>query len=240
MLNATPGFHRRALPIALVAIVLVFILWNVPFFDFMLYPFRLFVTFVHESGHGLAALITGGRFIEFTVSGDGSGLAQTAGGSRALILPAGYLGAALFGAALFYFANTIPHSRVLSVGLGVLVILITVLYTGLLSTAFIVGLLMGAALIFIGRRAHEDINTLVLNILAVLTGLNAVFDLLMLMNNSNVGMGNVRNDAAAFSAEIAPLIPAAVWAFLWCALAILMLGAAIYYSLIHPIRKHSL
>lgn len=238
MLNATSGFHRRALPIALAAIVLVFILWNVPFFDFVLYPFRLFVTFVHESGHGLAALITGGRFIEFTVNSDGSGLAQTAGGSRALILPAGYLGAALFGAALFYLANTIPHSRVLSVGLGVLVILITVLFTNLLTVAFFVGLLMGAVLIFIGRRAHEDITTLVLNVLAVLTGLNAVFDLLMLMNNSNIGMGSVRNDAAAFSAEIAPLVPPAAWAFLWCALAILMLGAAVYYSLIHPIRRN--
>jgi hypothetical protein len=34
-----------------------------------------------------------------------------------------------------------------------------------------------------------------------------------------------------------PLVPPVVWALLWAGLALLMLGAAIYYSLIHPLRR---
>src|SRR6185436_16758514 len=110
-------FNRsdRRLLLAMLATVVVFILWNVPQLDFILYPFRLFVTYVHESGHGTAALLTGGRFAGFEIFSNGSGQAITAGGSRLLILPAGYLGAALFGAVLFYLVNRWNYNRTVSV-----------------------------------------------------------------------------------------------------------------------------
>ncbi|MBC8100177.1 MAG: M50 family metallopeptidase, partial [Armatimonadetes bacterium] len=104
-------FRRRALLTALVALAVVYVLWNVQAFDPLLYPIRLFVTYVHEAGHSLMALLTGGRVVGFVVHPDGSGLATTAGGSRALILPAGYLGAALFGAVLFYLVNRVRYTR---------------------------------------------------------------------------------------------------------------------------------
>lgn len=40
----------------------------------MVYPFRLFGTFVHELSHGLAAVATGGEFQRFSVQPDVSGL----------------------------------------------------------------------------------------------------------------------------------------------------------------------
>lgn len=208
------------------------LLWNIPQLDFILYPFRLFVTFVHETGHGLAALISGGAWLRFEVFANGAGLAVTGGGNRALILPAGYLGAALFGALLFYIANTVPHSRVISFILGLGVIGISVLYTDFLQTAFFVGLLMGIILIVLGWKVHSDINLIILNVLAMLTGLNAALDLIFLVNNMDAGVGQVRNDAAAFSTEIAPIVPPTIWAILWAALALVMLGASVYFSLI--------
>jgi hypothetical protein len=236
MLNGT-AFRRRALLYAGIALVIVYILWNIPQLDFLLYPFRLFVTFVHEAGHGLAAILTGGRFLQFTILPNGSGYATTAGGVQAIILPAGYLGAALFGAVLFYLANSLPYPRHISVVLGVLVIGIAFLFGGLFSLATLVGVLIGVALIAIGRRGHYDINLLTLNLLATITSLNAVLDLFGLIRSSGVRMGSIRNDALAFQQEVFPLIPAAVWAFLWSAIAVLMLGAAIYYSVIHPWRR---
>lgn len=232
-------FRRRALLAALIAFVLVLVVWNVPQLSGVLYPFRLFVTFVHESGHGLAAIISGGTFGRFEVFSNGSGVALTAGGSRALILPAGYLCAAFFGAILFYLANRVPHTRVISFVLGAGLILITLLYTDFLATAFIVGVLMGAALILLGWRAHQDINLIILNVLAMLTGLNAVLDLFYLVNNSGAGLGTVRNDAVAFSAQIAPIIPAWVWAGLWALIALAALGASVWYSVIHPFRRRN-
>lgn len=229
-------FRQRALTIALLSFVIVFVLWNVPQLDFILYPVRLFVTFVHESGHALAALLSGGRVGSLTVFPDGSGVTLTYGGARWLILPAGYLGAAFFGAALFYLTNTVPYPKTISLILGILLAVITVLYTGILSTAGLIGLGMALLLAALWRYADRSINLLVLDILAILTGLNAVLDLLDIVRFSTASIGTVLNDAAAFSREVAPIIPGALWAILWAIIAVIMLGAAVYFSHIRQRR----
>ncbi len=229
--NRSQRYQRLALLVAAVGIV--YVLWNVPVFAFILYPLRLFVTYVHEAGHGLMAIVSGGHFDRLEIFADGSGLALTAGGSPALILPAGYLGAAIFGAALFYIVNRWHYSRFVSAVLGVGLILLSVFFGGLLTTAFLVGIGFGIVLIALGWKARYEINTIVLNVLAITTGLNAVLDIWFLVGNSGASLGAVRNDAAAFSAEVAPLIPAAVWAVLWSGLAILILGMSVWYSVKH-------
>ena len=221
---------------ALVAAGIVFILWNIPLFDILLYPFRLFVTFVHEAGHSLMAVFTGGQVIGFEVFSNGGGVATTRGGARALILPAGYLGAAFFGALLFYLVNSVPFPRKISLALGTFLILVS-LFLGAQGIALIIGALTGVALVFLGLRSTPWASILVLDVLSLLTGLNAVLDLLFLIGNSSIGENGVRNDAAAFTYEIAPLVPPAVWALLWCLLAVFMLGAAIWYSAILPMRE---
>lgn len=236
--DETHVHRRRDLMIALAAGVIVFILWNVPqLSQVVLYPFRLFVTYVHEAGHGSMALLTGGQFLGFEILPNGAGQATTAGGIRALILPAGYLGAALFGGLLFYLANTVRYSRSLSVALGVGLIGFSLLFGRFSLTAFIVGIAFGGVLILLGLRAHREVNLLVLNMLAIITGLNAVLDLIFLVGNSNIGIGSLRNDAAAFAREVAPVIPAAVWALLWAVVAVAILGAAVWLSVIRPLRR---
>jgi hypothetical protein len=222
-------YDRHPLAISVTAFVIVMVVWNIPALDFILYPFRLFVTFVHEAGHGIAALITGGQFNRFVVEANGSGMALTSGGIRAIILPAGYLGAALFGAVLFYLTNRVPYPRKISLVLGTLLILVS-LYLRATNIALVVGVLSGLALVFLALRGSVSVNIVVLNVLALMTGLNAVLDLLFLAQNSGASMGDVRNDAAAFSA-LTLGIPAAVWALVWAALAVLMLAAAAWFSI---------
>lgn len=229
--------RRRTLLIALAAIVLALIAWNLPALDFAMVPLRLFVTFVHESGHGLAALLTGGQFRDLTVMADGSGVATTAGGARALILPAGYLGAALFGAGLFIAANLVRRVRLISAALAVLLALLTLLYTPFLSAGFLVGLGFAAVLGALAWKANADINRLVLMVLAVLVGLNAVLDLTTLVSHSGASLGAVRNDAAAFSAEIFPLIPGALWALCWAGVAVALLAGAAWVVFVRPLQK---
>ncbi len=236
MLTHLALFRQRALVIALIAFAIVFVLWNIPQLDFILYPFRLFVTFVHESGHAVAALITGGRVGGMTVYETGAGVTLTAGGSRLLILPAGYLGAALFGAVLFYLTNTVPFPRTISIVLALLLAAITLVYTSFLSIAWIVGIGSALILLALWRFGDRSVNLLVLDILAILTGLNAVLDLVGLIRFSGATIASVRNDAAAFSAEITPIIPPVVWAIVWAAIAIVMLAAAVYFSHIRQRR----
>ncbi len=229
-------FRSQVLFISLVAAGVVFILWNIPQLDFILYPFRLFVTFIHEAGHSLMTVFTGGEVVNFEVFSNGAGIASTRGGTRALILPAGYLGAAFFGAGLFYLVNTVPFPRKIALALGTFFILISA-FMGAQGIALIIGLLTGLALIFLGLRGGVQINVLVMDVLAIVTGLNAVMDLLFLVGNSGAGMDGLRNDAAAFTFEIAPLVPPVIWALVWCILAVFMLGAAVWYSVIAPLRE---
>ncbi|MDX2139916.1 MAG: M50 family metallopeptidase [Chloroflexota bacterium] len=237
MLTESPNFRRGAFIAALVSFAVAFALWNIPQLGFLMYPFRLFVTFVHESGHGLAAILTGGRLEGFLVNADGSGLARTVGGSLAVILPAGYIGAACFGAGLFYLTNTVQHTRVIAVVLGVLLLIVTLLYTGIFSLAGVVGIIGGLLLIALGWRGPRWLNLLVLNVLALLTALHSILDLIFLINNTSASAMGVRNDAAAFSAAITPLVPPVLWAVLWAAIALVVVGLAFYFSIVHPLVK---
>ena len=232
-----PFFRRHALTMALVAGLLTFALWNIPQLDFILYPFRLFVTFIHEAGHSLMAEFTGGRVIEFTVFGNGAGVATTQGGNRLLILPAGYLGAAFFGAVLFYLTNTVPFPRKIALVVGTLMIVIALFFraTGI---ALVIGAFSGLALVFVGLRGGIVLNIFVLNLLSILTGLNAVFDLLFLVQNGHADLGGVQNDASAFAA-LTP-VPTAIWALIWALLAVFMLGSAVWFSVVRPLRQREL
>ncbi len=230
-------FRRRALVMAIMAMVLVFVVWNVPQLSFVLYPFRLFVTFVHEAGHGLAAMLTGGEFIRFEVAANGSGLATTRGGSRAVILPAGYLGSSLFGTFLFYVTNRVPYPRLIALALGAGLVWLSLLYGQTSEIALTVGVAFGIALALMGLVARRYLTVFTLNLLAIITALNAVLDLVFLTRNigATAGGGRVVNDAAAFATEIVPGTTAETWAWTWAALSVVMLGIAVYLSMVRPI-----
>lgn len=247
-MNETKSITRRQMwGFTAISAVIVWLLFNVDFLTLFAYPLRLFVTYVHESGHALAAIASGGRVIGFTVSPDGSGLATTMGGSRALILPAGYIGAAFFGAVLFYVIHRFPASIRWPGGLlGGFLIVFTLLYArpdaSGAPTALIVGIMFGLILLLLAMRATIALNLIVLTVLAIATGLNAVMDITTLVGFADycprIGTGQVVcNDAYAFSRDVAPVLPAAVWAFLWAGISVLFCFVSVYYSLIHPRRR---
>ena len=233
-------FRRRALMMSILAMALVFIVWNIPQLNFALYPFRLFVTFIHEAGHGLAAMLTGGEFIRFEVGANGNGLATTRGGSRAVILPAGYLGSSLFGASLFYVTNRVPYPRLIASLLGVGLVALSLLYGQTSEIALTVGVAFGIALTLMGIVAHRYLTVFILNLLAIMTALNAVLDLLFLTRNIGASVGGrVVNDAAAYAAEIYPGTTATTWAYTWAGISVVMLGIAVYLSMVRPILSNT-
>src|SRR5437773_11105817 len=100
------GISRDARPQAtllLTAAVISIALWFIPFAEILIYPFRIFVTFIHEGGHAIAALLTGNSVQSLSVAVNASGETYTTQGgtfSRMLVSSAGYLGAMAFGALL--------------------------------------------------------------------------------------------------------------------------------------------
>lgn len=241
--NAPLG-RQQGLLLLILAIGIVYVMWNVPQLSFVMVPLRLFVTYVHEAGHSIMALLTGGEVVGFQVNSDGSGLAVTRGGVRGLILPAGYIGAAFFGAALFYLVNTTRAARSIAITVGVGLILFSLFYA-VPSDGFPLALLLGAGmgilLIVIGWKATTSATLIVLNVLAMLTALNAVLDLIYLTRNTsaslNTSRGIVRNDAVAFQQEVAGFLPASVWAFLWAGIAVILIALAVYYSVVRPLLR---
>ncbi|PJF35488.1 MAG: hypothetical protein CUN49_10325 [Candidatus Thermofonsia Clade 1 bacterium] len=156
--------RRQILFSSLGAFALIFLLWQIAphnqTVSSLLYPFRLIVTFVHEAGHGLTALLTGGRFLEFRVFANGAGLATTAGGNRFLITQMGYLGAALFGAVLLYAANRVRSVRLVAVLAGLFFIGCALLFTGSEGALLIGGIGLTIALWSAGATLHESQNQL--------------------------------------------------------------------------------
>ena len=120
---------RRDLPLAIGAFLVVMVLWQVPAFSLLMIPLRLFVTTIHELGHGLAAELTGGSFLRFEVSRDGAGVAYTHGGARFVIIQAGYWGTAVFGALLLLATYHVSTPNRVATGLGVFLGIMTLGYS---------------------------------------------------------------------------------------------------------------
>lgn len=65
-----------------------------------------------------------------------------------------------------------------------------------------------------------------------MTGLNAVMDITTLIHYADMCHRGTCNDAYAFSREVAPIIPATVWALIWAGVSIILIGISVYYSLV--------
>ncbi|NPV65787.1 MAG: M50 family metallopeptidase [Anaerolineae bacterium] len=233
---------RRLSPLlAALAFLLVLLIWQVPELNGLLYPFRYFVTTIHEMSHGLAAVISGGTFVEYQVYASGAGVATTAHRAPWLVIPAGYVGTALFGAVLLYLTNRNLWTHVIAMALGFTLGAITLVFARN-STAILVGLLSAAALIALGWKAPRLLVTFVLNILAMLTGLNAVLDVWGLLHNLNAsavtGLGNIPNDAYHM-AQAVGILPAAGWAVIWMIQALALLGFSAYLTFWRPLHRRA-
>jgi Peptidase M50B-like len=205
----------------IVAIILVALVGSLPFGSLALYPFALFVTLLHETGHSVAALVTGGGVTQLSISTDLSGYALLRGGDEAIIAPAGYLGATLAGVALLLVP--IRHSRAVLAALALIPIAALLFFhpatafTGVWCAIFAVALIASA---FLPWRLAAFLQIF----LGVEAGLNAFRDLMTLIFISN-GPPHMRTDADLMSQAL--LLPAIFWSVTWTVLSLILLGAAI-------------
>lgn len=205
-------------------------LWFVPYAGLALFPLRLLGTFLHETGHALAALATGGAVYGVAIAPDGSGVTTSAGGIRALILPAGYLGATLYGALLIGLLRRGMNARTLLLGTGALLGVITLAFVLRTGNLFSIGwgIALSAALVLAGRRLSEPAAAWTAAFVGVQCALNALFDLKTLLFLS-VGLAIPAGGGVSDAAQMQQifLIPASVWAVVWIAFALGMLWLAL-------------
>lgn len=194
---------------------------------FLSYPFRLLFTIIHELSHGFGAWLTGGRFVKLEISADGSGLAYTRGGVGCLILPAGYLGTALFSAGLILLGGINNIASYVVGALGGFLILFVLIFGWSSLVALLSGLVLGLSFIGVAGWTDEGWSIFLLNFLAILGGLTAMHDLRLLTLVARFRFP-IKNDAD----DMAHLVgcPALFWAALWFLMSLVILGGAIWLA----------
>jgi len=175
----------------------------------ILYPIRLFVTFLHEFGHAIGAVLTGGWVEEVQINADGSGYTRSANGNRAITIMGGYLGSALFGNLLFYVG---ARWKKMVKPMMVLVI-ISMLVTGFywFNSLFTTGVLILFSIVLFIVTFKTSLGREILMFL----GLASV---LYIIQDFNVGP---TSDLKAYE-EVMVFIPAQVWMYIWLGVAILL------------------
>ncbi len=232
---------RPQLYLLLVATVITIALWFIPFADYLVYPIRLFVTFIHEGSHVLAALLTGASVQSLTVSSDGSGMVQSATGNWLSVLitsSAGYLGTTAFGVLLLVLIRRAYSARIVLMASAAFVGLMTVFFGffaplwnvflaeisfGSLAFTVVSGVILTVGLFAIARYAPAKWASFALAFLAVQCILNALSDLktVFFINAPLVG-SHLHSDAANMAA--ASGLPAIVWVMLWIGISVVMIS----------------
>ena len=126
-----PSDARPQASLLLTAAIISVVLWFVPFAEILTYPFRLFVTFIHEGGHAIAALLTGNSVESLSIATNASGETYTSRGgvfSQVFVASAGYVGAMAYGALLLVLIRRRIKAGAVLVGSAVIVLTLTLIF----------------------------------------------------------------------------------------------------------------
>ena len=241
------GIRSDARPQAtllLTAAVISIVLWFIPFAELITYPFRIFVTFIHEGGHAIAALLTGNSVESLSIATNASGETYTSGGGRfsqVFVASAGYLGSMAFGALLLVLIRKAIAARIVLIGSATLIFALTLIYglikpamSGVVSSALpftiLAGTLLSVGLIAVAKYASARVATFFVSFLAVQCVLNALLDLKTVFYLSSPFGPNVPTDAVNMSNATG--IPALFWSIAWIVIAmgILAVTMRLYVS----------
>lgn len=239
---------KPQLALLLLATVITVILWFIPFTEYLVYPIRLFVTFIHESGHALVGALTGMSIQSLTISPDGSGVVYglSSGGfiRQTLFSSAGYLSTTAFGVLLLFLIrkNVSPQKILLFTGgfIGLITLFFGViapvfnifsLQVSLWTVMFTVvsGALLAFGLVLLAAYSNVKVASFAVAFLAVQCLINALSDLKTLFFiNASYGGSEIQNDAGIMASATG--LPSLVWVLIWMGLSIVMisLGLRLY------------
>jgi hypothetical protein len=171
-------------------------------------PLKILVVFLHELSHGLAAVLTGGEIVELSLSPQQGGHAVTRGGSRFLILSAGYLGSLVMGVILLSIALRTKADRAAMMACGVIMLGVTVLYIrDLFPLAFCTA--SGLAMCATSRFLNNNINDLALRVIGLSSLIYVPYDIF----DDTIRRSSQRSDAYMLAEVVGG--PTVFWGGLW-------------------------
>lgn len=208
-------------------------LYALPAGRLLAWPLLLVSTLAHEMGHGLAALLVGGRFEALRMWADGSGMAVWSGDpgplARAFVAAGGLVGPAIAAAACFLAGRRPRGARtcLLLVAAGLLVADLLVVRT-LFGFAFVLAL---AGVLLLASRGGDATSQAVLVFLAVQLALS-VFSRgdYLFTRAATTAEGVAASDVAQIAAAL--FLPYWFWGAVCGAfsVAVLALGLVVYWK----------
>lgn len=222
--------------------VLFFFIMQFQGVNLVLYPLRAFTTGLHEFGHALMTLATGGTVTGLTIVPDGEGaggLTFHMGGIGPLVSSAGYLGTAFFGCLLIFLGRKEEHAKAVLKVLGIVfgVCCLAFIIPGLgdtrhggeALTSLGVGLAIAAGLFLSGWKLPPVAAHVMLLILAGQTALSSLTDVWYLIQ---ISVGFSANGGFSDATNMAKYtgIPAALWSIVWGLMSLVMVIFAVKWS----------
>jgi uncharacterized membrane protein len=200
--------RRLVAPLAAVAFLA---LWDSP----VVFPLKIFVVFLHELSHGLAAIATGGSIQRIELSPYAGGFCVTRGGWPFAVTSAGYLGSLAWGAALLLLGARTRAGRLVLGFVGLVFLTTTALYV---RSAFGIayGVLAGGLLLFAAARLPPAGSEALTKILGVTSCLYAVWDI----GSDTLSRNIAGSDANALARMTG--VPGVLWGALWIAIAMVV------------------
>mmetsp|Transcript_6259 Transcript_6259/g.13560 ORF Transcript_6259/g.13560 Transcript_6259/m.13560 type:complete len:326 (-) Transcript_6259:121-1098(-) len=198
----------------------ILVVMNLPLVRWILYPFLIFSTWIHEMCHAIAGLMSGGSVQNLKIYPDGSGLAYVSTSNLAFVYSAGYQGTAVVGCLLLILRRTKSGPRSGTMALAVAIVLTCLIWVrSFFGFFFLFGL--GIAL---GAAAWKLPSTHIRNlyiILAVTCTLNSITSIQVLFGENQV----VNGQPSSTDAHMMAVIQGgnhAMWALLWLVFALFL------------------
>lgn len=218
--------QRNTLIVAGVYILVIAILWHVPYLKVIIYPFKLLTVGFHEMSHALVGLLTCARIHSIELDPDEGGATKMSGGIQWLTLPAGYLGSSFIGACLIACGFDTNASKVASLVLAVF-FLITLWWArrNWLTWVLILGM-SGLIVLFWFAGGGVALRYLVLFI-GVMSCMYVLWDVI----DDTIARKVNTSDASVF-ADICGCCPARVWGVIWLIQAIIFFALGVIVGLV--------
>lgn len=163
----------------LIISVLIFLLLQLSYFVQIQYPFRLLGTWFHEMGHGLTALLVGGKFHYLEIYANGGGVAYSTVTNKFMSIPlaraftaaGGLFGPAIAGSILIMAARSQKNAAILFRILTGVIILSLIIwirsYWGIIVLSGFVVLFV--IIMFLKNKKVETITVLFLGLQCILS-----------------------------------------------------------------------
>ncbi|KAF9032911.1 peptidase M50B-like-domain-containing protein [Panaeolus papilionaceus] len=217
--------QRNTLIVAGVYIIVIFILWHMPYLKLIIYPFKLLTVGFHEFSHAGMGVLTCAKIHSIELDPDEGGVTRMSGGISWLTLPAGYTGSSFIGACLIACGFNTNASKVASLVLAVF-FLLTLWWArkSWLTWLLILGM-SGLIVLFWFVGGGIALRYLVLFI-GVMSCMYVVWDVV----DDTLARKVNTSDASEF-ARICGCCPSRVWGFIWLVVAIVYFALGIIVGL---------